>query len=120
MRTYDYIPQDKTIDGTVIPTPFKGSVKIKVPKYTDRLRLMKECNFKVRADGQIDPNTDMIDQAIKMVEVAKKHVLEVDLVRDEDKERFTDFESLEYDSDGSEVINEIANFVMSGGRLGKH
>lgn len=119
MRVFDYHPQKREVDGNMIDPVFEGVIKVKVPKYCDRLKLMKDANFKISSTGEIDPTVDLLEQAMKMVEIAQSHTESVKLKRVDDGFEIKSFEDLEYDKDGSDLINEIANFVIGGGRLGK-
>ena len=96
--------------------PFEGSAKIELPKYTQRLKYIKECNFKVNADGEVDASTDQLDALMSMVEVAKKHISDVDIKCGEiHAKSFDDLEDfVEFDS----LIPELASTVLNGGRVG--
>lgn len=116
MKEYIWKPKPRE-DGD---HPFEGHVLIQVPKYRERLCIIKELNFQVSEDGQAKVNPSQLDSAGKLIEVAEKHVKEIDLVRKDDQMEFKTFEDLEYDKDGSEVINEIANSILEGVRLEKN
>ena len=98
--------------------PFTGEVKIELPKYTQRLKYIKECNFRINADGEIDEGIDQVDSLIKMIEVAGQHIKSVKVKHEsgievksyEEMEDFTEFDSL---------VSELASFVLNGGQVGK-
>jgi len=56
-----------------------------------------------------------------MIIIAKNHIEEngIKLVHKETKVEFKTFDDLEYDKDGSEIINQIANAVLQGVQMGK-
>lgn len=114
-----YCPQPKTDDdGNETENPFKGECTIKMPSYKKRLELLKELNFKIDASGKVDSTTDQVDSAIKMVEIAERHIVGVKLVHTASGTKFDDFEELEFSKEGTDFINEIAQVVLGGATLG--
>ncbi|GAH17770.1 unnamed protein product, partial [marine sediment metagenome] len=81
--------------------PFTGSIIIEVPKYTQRLQYLKECNFKTNKAGEVDQSGGTYDSIIKMIDIAKKHMTKVEVMRVEDGLLFESIEDLEYDKEGS-------------------
>lgn len=100
-------PKLKIIDKE---SPFEGIVILKVPKYTERLKFMRQCGIGVK-DGEIDQ--------LKMVEIGIEHITKVQLTRKENGQVFETTDDLQYDKDGSDVLNSIANDIVSGVRLGE-
>jgi len=93
------------------PSPFKGIVIFNIPKYTERLGYIKDCNI-----GKEGADTDQQ----KMIEIAMKRITKVELTRIDDGMKFSSTEELEYDKDGGNVLSLIANDIMSGVRLGEN
>ncbi len=116
MKQFSYKPQLQKDDKPV----FSGEVVIQLPRYAERMMLLKSINFKASGDGKVDFAGDQIDSLVRMIGIAEKHVLSVNVTRVEDGYEFKSIEDLEYDKDGSELINEIANVVISGVKMGKH
>ena len=93
------------------PSPFKGIIIFEICKYTERLKMMKECNI-----GVEKKDTD----TVKMVEIALKKITKVELTRIDDGKEFKTTEELEFDKEGSAVLMQIANDVLTGVRLGEN
>ena len=115
MRQITYIPQLCNEAGELI---FQGKIILNALKYAERMNLIKDVNFKVK-ENSVELNTDQIDSIVKIIEVAEKHVVSVDLIRLSDQVEFKCFDDLSYDKDGSLLINELGNVILSGVKLGK-
>jgi hypothetical protein len=98
---------------------FKGSYTIEVPKFTQRLRYIKECNFKLDASGNLSVSIEESDAIIKMIEIASQHVKELNIEHVESGKKFDSMEQMEYDSDCDGILNEIGAKMLSGVQLGK-
>jgi len=94
---------------------FSGAVTVDVPKYTDRLRLLKDVNFSI-GDKELD-KTSGVESMIRMIELAPNYIKEVDVIRLADGKKYTSFEELNDDAD--EVCVEITKLVFEGVKLGK-
>ena len=94
------------LDGDKLP--FKGSVKIKVKPYKERLAIAQEISGLQGKD----------DKALmeKMVGLAFDNVVSVSLQHKSKK--FTDLEEVSYFKEGAELINRIAATVAAGPSLG--
>jgi hypothetical protein len=99
-------------------SPFDGFIDVKMPKYGERLQYSKECNIKVDKTGEVD-SANNFDIAIKLLEIAKKHISTVKLKRKDDGFEFTAVEQMEYDKEGSEVLSQVGAQILQGFRLGK-
>jgi len=114
------VKMDKDENGEVIQkqeekdNPFEGTVILKVPKYTERLQFMKTCNFGSKVEDGVN-----YDSMIEMIKIAKDHITKVELKRKEDGQEFTTVDDLEYDSEGSEILNELGTKILGGVKLGK-
>lgn len=97
-----------------------GTVDILVPKYTQRLKYIQDCKFKTDDAGNIKVDMSSLDSVIKMVEISKKHVLNMDLLNEKSGRLYKNFDDLEDDAECDGVINEIAGLVLSGVKLGKN
>lgn len=109
---------DGSLDIKTIEPKFEGTVKVKVPKHIDRIKLLREINTKVDPSGAL-LNTGM-DSAEKLMEFAKSHIESVSLKRIEDGLEINKLEWLEYDVDGAEVLSDISTMLIQGVKLGKN
>jgi len=116
-----YTPQPITdeVEGKEVTreNPYTGTVEIEVPNYKGRLLLIKDMKIKYGADGKIDMSSDPIDQAIKMVELAEKHTVKLEL-KHRSGQVIVDMDGLQYSRDGSAMMNEIAATVLGGATVG--
>lgn len=94
---------------------FSGAITVDVPKYTDRLRLLKDVNFSA-GDKELD-KTSGVESMIRMIEIAPNYIKEIEVVRIFDGKKYTSFEELNEDAD--EVCVEITKLVFEGVKLGK-
>lgn len=112
MKEYAYKPQSEV---------YEGEVKIKVLKYKERLKLLKDKGFRITAEGTVEVGDgNQLDAAIQMAEIAEEYVSEVKLKRKDNNRLLKAFEDLEYDQDGVLLINELAGQVLAGVKLGKN
>jgi len=99
-------------------SPFKGIVQLKMPKYLERMKLMKKCNFNT-SNGK-DEKTDGLDSMEKLIQISLDHIHSVKLIRIDDEREFNCIDDLEYDVEGSSLLNEIGQKIIGGARLGKN
>lgn len=95
----------------------KGYVEFRVPKFKERMDLIKQIGIKVDSNGEMDTSVDKLDVVIKMEEVCKKYVKNVSLSTG--KHKFENLEDLEVTEAYGTIVSEVANEIMSGVRLGK-
>lgn len=126
MYTFDWKPEPKQIsipkeDGTIemktIVPAFEGTVKVKVPKHTDRIKVLRDINTSVSSTGALE-NVG-IDSAEKLMNFAKSNIESVDLKRISDGLVVNKVDWLEYDIDGADILSDISNILIQGVRLGK-
>lgn len=108
--------ETKEVTESEVASQFEGEVKFVIPTYSQRLRYIKETNIGSSDEGLTE--IDGIDRLEKMVEIAKKHIKEVNLVRIEDGFKFDSLELLELDRDGGEVLAEVSQSILAGVKLG--
>ena len=90
---------------------FKGFAKVEIPKFSERMAILKETNFK---DGQ---NIDQVDQVVKMVDLAKEKTKELE-VKHVGGVEFKSVDSL-VDYNGTlPIVYEIAGIILNGVPLG--
>ena len=119
MKEFSYVPKSKVVDGVEIPAAFTGKIGISIPKFTERVKLLKEVQFGNTVPGQSDAANNL-DFSVKMAEIAKSHTVRVALTRVSTQETLSSFEDLEYDTDGTDLINQIGHMVLTGISLGKN
>ena len=112
MKEFTYNPKLE-VDGKKV---FDGDVTIAIPKYKERLAMLKDINFKFNGT-EIDAGLGQIDSMIKMVEIAELHIKRFNLTRN--GEYITSVDDLQYDKEGSDLLNEIGNVILSGIPMGK-
>jgi hypothetical protein len=95
----------------------QGEIVVKAVKYTERLKLIKECNFKTDASGEISFGFDQVDSLIKAIELTAKFVEKVDL-KAEDGTAVSSYDDLEYFQGADTILTELAFFVINGPQLG--
>lgn len=92
-------------------------ITLKVPQYRERLKLLKECNFQVSNEGELNAGQGQFDSLEKLVEITEKHIEKVDL-KFEDQE-IKSIEELGYYTEGTELLNEVGGLILNGFTLGK-
>ena len=107
---YYWEPKELEVGDKKVPPLFAGRVKIRAPKYVEKLEYYKQYSALEASSG---------DKTKYLIELAKSHIVEVKLIRIEDQLEVTDVESMEYDSDLSLIMTQIAGSVLEGKRLGK-
>lgn len=131
MKEFAYTPQpvERVLEGKVVldeegkpvtdPSLFKGEIILKIPKYAERLKLVGQLAVNIESDGQVKTTKETMAAAIKMAEIAQEHIVSLKVENVETKEVYASFDDLEYDQDGTALINECANVVVNGIRMGK-
>ena len=109
MKEFRFVPKKES--------GFEGHVMLKVPKYKQRIRILRECNFNIDAAGEMGKGAAQFDSIEKIIEVTESHVLSVELKYGETV--IGEIEELGYYQEGVELLNEIGNLILSGFSLGK-
>jgi hypothetical protein len=115
MKNYDYIPGQDKENGE---SPFSGKVILKIPKYLERLELVKKFQFGVNKQSEVEAS-DQVDSTMKAFELIGPHVVSVELEIKETSEKITDLEELGYYQEGLALMMELAGFILGGIKLGK-
>jgi len=100
--------------------PFTGTMKIKIPKYKERMKLLRDLNVGFDKDGEVETSkgTQGVDSAIRMIELAEEHLVSLDLTHKPTKESIKSLDDLEYCEEGTIIINQIGQAVLTGAKLG--
>jgi hypothetical protein len=108
------VTEEKTIEPI-----FDGSIILKAPSYVERIKYFKDLNL---LDKQVLDADTMVkgDRLVNMIEIAKKHIINVDLKRKDDGIEFKSVNDLEYDTDGGDILVQVCSYLLEGARLGKN
>ena len=55
-----------------------GELVLEVPGYRERLKMIKECNFKMTGDGTVKLTTETIDSMIKLLDITEKYFKKIE------------------------------------------
>ena len=91
---------------------FTGEVVVNLPSARQRIRYVKECNFKFNNDGEVSV-MDNIDALDKMYDIAEKHVNKVTL-KHKDGASFKSFKAMADDALCDDVCQSIISIVLQG------
>ncbi len=97
------------------PSPYSGKVKIKVPKYVERNRMLREVNFKQNVGNEVDVNSNL-ESMDRLSEIVKEHVLKMEVKKG--KTQFHSVEEIEYDMDANSFFTEVGMVIVRGIDLG--
>jgi len=95
----------------------QGTIEIRLPKYTERLKYLRDCQFEINEAGEVEVSNGMLDSTIKMIEIAEKHVEKVDLVNEMSQE-IKSFEQMEYHPECELILQELGQIMLNGVQLG--
>lgn len=109
MREMTWTPNDKSA--------FKGKVVLKIPKYRERIAILKEAGYSVGKDG-VEAASDHYAFADKMIQIVEKNVLSVELTHEPSCQKFSSIDELEVYQEGTELINELGQTILGGVKLG--
>jgi len=105
-------------NGEAIKPLLEGTVTIELPKYIERLKYMRDANFKISANGQLSGDVDHLEVAIKAVELAEKRIKEVNLTIVSTGVKVTTVDQMQYSSECSDALSEIGFLIINGPELG--
>jgi len=97
----------------------QGEIVVNLPKYTERLRLIKSCNFKTNDGGEIVTGFDQVDSLITAIEETQKFIESVSLVT-KDGQKIDSYEELEHTHGCDSILPEVAFFIINGPQLGNN
>ena len=97
---------------------FEGKALLKMPKYRDRLQMIKSCQFKIDASGDVVNGMDNLDSLSKMVEFASKAVEKLMIKHIDSGVVAKSFEELEYNPIFDAILNDISGYYLNAGKLG--
>jgi hypothetical protein len=101
---------------------FEGSVKLKMPGSKDRVSLIRSLKFEAKKEDyngvSIESIHDDMVVAERMIDIVGSHVVNLDLKHKESGKVFKSLQELDIYKEGSELIGEIGNVLLSGVSLG--
>lgn len=100
-------------------SPFEGWVTIKLLPPEEKTALVQKMQFKINDKGEVEKKYDDTEQLQKMYEIARQHIVKVEITRKEDGFKFDSVEMLGYDEDGCKLLQQAAGAIMRGVKLGK-
>jgi len=133
---FNYIPQKRKVplidpktqkavmddDGEIkfeeIDPKFKGSLKLKIPEYEERMKMVKIMNTSFDSNGDAIEGQEF-DKLPQLSNFGFELIMSMDIVRIEDDMKFEKKEMLKFDKDGTDLLLEIGNKLMGGVKLGK-
>lgn len=115
MKTFDYIPGQSSAEGE---SPFSGKVILRIPKYLERLEMVKKFQFGVNKNAEVE-SSDQVDSTMRAFEIIGPHVVSMELKIKETEEEITSLEDLGYYQEGLALMMELAGFILGGIKLGK-
>lgn len=111
------------IDRKIDTELFEGKVTYSIPEYQERIVLLKEMYLK--NDGETVEKAEegktgetVYDYSLKLVEVAKKYVLDVDLKCKIEDAEIKSIEHLLCYEEGAALVGDFARTVLNGIKLG--
>lgn len=97
-----------------------GSVTVKLPFYSERLRLLKEMDYALDEEGKMVASSgNPFERLAQMVEITERYIVSVDLVLKESGAEIKDVESLLTYEELQPILSHLSTIVLRGNRLGK-
>lgn len=101
---------------------FEGKVTYSIPEYQERLQLLKDMYLKNDGEtiekAESDKQADVYDYSLKLVDIAKKYVLDVELKCKAEDIEIKSVEHLLCFEEGAALAGEFARTVLNGIKLG--
>ena len=116
MKVMSFKSTSKDENGKLI---FDGTYKIEMPKFTERLKIVQELQAIQSADVDGKDETNALDVACKMGEMAEKYICGLSLKHVGSGEEFNSFEDLEYCEEVALISAEVFGHLTKGKTLGK-
>ena len=113
-------PKTLEINGGQVESAFEGEILLQAPKYVERIAYFKELALlsgKVLDAANTEENAERVS---KMIDIARKHIVKVNLKRKDDGIVFSSIDDLEFDSDGGDILIQVCAYLLEGARLGKN
>lgn len=97
---------------------YEVTVVLNLLKHAERMKIIKDLNFKVDEKGEAVKNTsDSIDQLEKLTEILKQRCASIHIVCQ--NKTYSSFEEIEYFEEYSEIINDLISTLLAGVKMGE-
>lgn len=96
--------------------PYKGVVKLKLLKFSERSRLIKIVNFKVESENQVVTLADKYESNACLAEIVNEYLISLEVYKGNKK--FSSLEELDYDDDVVSFYTEVGMVLIKGVDLG--
>lgn len=106
MRTFEYIPE--ICKGE----KYEGCVVIRMPHAADRIRWLRDMNFKISADGKFDANEDTLSLLEGMIKIVEAQIVESKIKSKDGKE--ISKEDIFYMLEFQQMVSEVGNLLLGG------
>lgn len=94
-----------------------GSIKLEEMSYIERMRKMKDFQFKIGKDGDAESLMDNFDAMLNMVQFTLSKVKEVDIAY-KNGEVAKSLDDLNYKRAFSPIMQDLASFYFHSGNVG--
>lgn len=97
---------------------YNATIEIKLLKHSERIQVIKDLNFKVSVEGEIEKNAnDSIEQFEKLTKILKERIISFHIISG-NKEYYS-FDDIEYFEEYSEITNILVGTLLSGVKMGE-
>lgn len=97
---------------------YEGKALLKMPKYRDRLQMIKACQFKFDKDGNVEGGLDNLDGLLKMIEFTSKAVEKLKVKHVASGSVAETFDQLELNPVFDQLVSDISGFYLNAGKMG--
>jgi hypothetical protein len=98
-----------------LPDLFEGSIEISIPKYKERLDLVKRLNVNSK-DGEI--SVEQFENISMVRDIVGEFVTKVELVVKESGQQISCLDDLEYYESFNEILGHLSGVLFNGIKLG--
>jgi len=102
------------LNKTIIKSNYTVTVELKLLKYSERLKLLKELKV-TGVEGNLE--SDAIVQAEGLIELTKKQIISIK-IKTAEKE-YNSLEDLEYFAEYQDIMSELMGIVVKGAKMGE-
>lgn len=117
---YVYVMQKKLkdLEGKEIPNPFEGSIKVKFPKYKERIKKQKEIKRTLNEKSEL-VDRDLYDQVEFLCDFVESIILEMNISLKKTGDKLVSLEEMLRFREGQYAMFHLGNTVLDGVDLGE-
>lgn len=117
---YVYVMQKKLkdLEGKEFNNPFEGSIKVKFPKYRERIKKQKEIKRTLNENAEL-VDRDLYDQVDLLCEFIESIILEMNVSLKKSGEKLASLEEMLRFKEGQFVMLNLGNVILDGIDLGE-